>query len=187
MLPHARRFFPEQLANIDAEGMYKAVNKVRPQFIRVEADELTYNLHIMLRMEIEVDLVTGALRLEDVPEAWAEKFRAYFGITPPDDARGCLQDVHWSFGGIGLFVGYALGNMLAVQYYNAALEAHPGIPDQIARGDFSTLHGWLVDNIYRHGRKFTADEITRRATGKSIQVDDHVAYLRTKFTDVYRL
>lgn len=187
MLPHARRFFPEQLGDVDAEQMYRAVNKVRPQFIRVEADELTYNLHIMLRMEIEVDMVTGALLLEDVPDAWADSFRTYFGIIPPNDAQGCLQDVHWSFGGIGLFVGYALGNMLAVQYYNAALAAHPDIPDQLARGDFTTLHAWLRDHIYRHGRKFTADELTRRATGRGIQVDDHLAYLRAKFEDVYQL
>jgi carboxypeptidase Taq len=187
MLPQARRFFPAQLADVDAEGMYRAVNKVRPQFIRVEADELTYNLHIMLRMEIEVDIVTGVLALKDVPDAWAEKFRSYFGITPPDDARGCLQDVHWSFGGIGLFIGYALGNMLAVQYYDAALRAHPDIPDQIRRGEFATLHEWLRENIYRHGRKFTADELTRRVTGEGIQVDDHIAYLRAKFTDVYGL
>jgi carboxypeptidase Taq len=187
MLPHARRFFPEQLAGVDAEGMYRAVNKVRPQFIRVEADELTYNLHIMLRMEVEVDLVTGVLSLEDVPDAWNEKFRSYFGITPPNDADGCLQDVHWSFGGIGLFVGYALGNMLAVQYYNAALEDVPDIPEQVSRGEFEPLHTWLVDKIYRHGRKFTADELTRRVTGQGIQVEDHLAYLRAKFTDVYGL
>ncbi|MGD8600258.1 MAG: carboxypeptidase M32 [Gemmatimonadota bacterium] len=187
MLPHARKFFPEQLAHVDAEGMYRAVNKVRPQFIRVEADELTYNLHIMLRMEIEMDMVTGALALKDVPEAWNEKFESYFGITPPNDAEGCLQDVHWSFGGIGLFIGYALGNMLAVQYYNRALEDHPGIPAQIARGDFETLHGWLREKIYKHGRKFTADEITRRATGEGIRVEPHVEYLKNKFADVYQL
>jgi carboxypeptidase Taq len=153
----------------------------------VEADELTYNLHIMLRMEIEVDMVTGALALEDVPDAWADKFSSYFGITPPDDARGCLQDVHWSFGGIGLFIGYALGNMLAVQYYNAALDAHPDIPSQIARGDFATLHTWLRDHVYRHGRKYTAPELTRRVTGQGIQVEDHLAYLKGKFTEVYGL
>jgi carboxypeptidase Taq len=186
MLPHARRYFPEQLAEVDAEGIYRAVNKVRPQFIRVEADELTYNLHIMLRMEIEVDMVTGALALEDVPDAWADKFETFFGITPPDDAQGCLQDVHWSFGGIGMFVAYALGNMLASQYYGAALEAHPDIPERISQGDFTTLHTWLLDNIYRHGRKFTADELTRRVTGHGIRVDEHVDYLRAKFTELYQ-
>ncbi|MBZ0300808.1 MAG: carboxypeptidase M32 [Anaerolineae bacterium] len=187
MLPQVQTFFPQQFAGVEADAMYRAVNKARPQFIRVEADELTYNLHIMLRMEIELEMVTGALPLKAVPEAWAAKFQAYFGITPPDDAQGALQDVHWSSGGIGMFVGYALGNMLAVQYYNAALRAHPSIPDQIARGDFSTLHGWLRDHIYRPGRKYTADELTRRVTGESLQTRDHVAYLEAKFKDVYAL
>lgn len=187
MFPKVREYFPQQFAPLDAEGMYRAVNKVRGQFIRVEADELTYNLHIMIRMEIEMDMVTGALPLKDVPDAWAAKFQSYFGITPPDAARGPLQDIHWSMGGIGSFIGYALGNMLAVQYYNAALRAHPNIPDQIARGDFETLHTWLRDNIYTHGRKYTADELTRRVTGEGIQSRDHIAYLQAKFTDVYRL
>ncbi|HLV33975.1 MAG TPA: carboxypeptidase M32 [Spirillospora sp.] len=187
MLPRVRDFFPDQFAGVDADAMYRAVNKARPQFIRVEADELTYNLHIMIRMEIEIDMVTGALPLKAVPEAWAAKFQEYFGIIPPDNARGALQDIHWSMGGIGAFVGYALGNMLAAQYYNAALRAHPDIPDQIARGDFSTLHNWLRDNIYRHGRKFTASELTRRVTGEDLQARDHVAYLQAKYRDVYDL
>lgn len=187
MLPKVREFFPDQFARVTPEKMYKAVNKARPQFIRVEADELTYNLHIMIRMEIEMDMVTGTLAVRDVPQAWAAKFQEYFGITPPDDARGALQDVHWSFGGIGSFVGYALGNLLAAQYFNAALKAHPAIPDQIARGDFATLHTWLRENIYQHGRKYTADELTRRVTGESIQTRDHVAYLSAKFASVYDL
>ena len=187
MLPHVRRHFPDQFAGVDVEAMYRAVNRARPQFIRVEADELTYNLHIMLRMEIEMDMVTGDLSLDEVPEAWAEKFQSCFGIVPPNDVQGCLQDVHWSFGAIGLFVTYALGNMLAAQYYNAALAEHPEIPDQMKRGDFTILHDWLRDRIYRHGHKFTADELTRRVTGQDICVDDHVAYLKAKFADVYQL
>lgn len=187
MLPQVRRFFPQQFAGVDVETIYRAVNKARPQFIRVEADELTYNLHIMIRMEIELDMVTGALPLKAVPEAWAAKFHDYFGITPPDDARGALQDIHWSMGGIGAFIGYALGNILAAQYYNAALQAHPHIPDQIAHGDFSTLHTWLRDHIYQHAGKFTADELTRRVTGEGIQTRDHIAYLQAKYTEIYSL
>lgn len=187
MFPKVRDYFPDQFAGVNADGMYRAVNRARPQFIRVEADELTYNLHIMLRMEIELDMVTGDLALKDVPEAWAAKFQEYFGITPPDDAQGALQDLHWSFLGFGSFIPYALGNMLAVQYYNAALKAHPDIPNQIARGEFGTLHDWLRTNIYQHGRKFTADELTRRITGESIQASDHMAYLQAKCADVYDL
>lgn len=187
MLPIVRDYFPDQFAGIDVDQMYRAVNRARPQFIRVEADELTYNLHIMLRMEIELDIVTGNLALKDVPDAWAAKFDSYFGITPPDDAQGALQDIHWSYFGFGSFNPYALGNMLAVQYYNTALEAHPEIPDQIARGEFGTLHDWLRTNIYQHGRKFTAPELTRRVTGKDIQASDHLAYLQAKFSDIYNL
>jgi len=187
LLPHLQETFPSQFGDIDARTMYKAVNKARPQFIRVEADELTYNLHIMLRFELEVELAEGSIKLEDVPEAWNAKFDEYFGITPPDDRTGVLQDVHWSVGGIGAYVGYAFGNLLSVQYYNQALAAHPNIPDEIAQGKFDTLHSWLRENIYQHGRKYNADELTRRVTGEGIQSRDFVAYLQQKFTDIYEL
>lgn len=185
--PHAAAIFPHQFAGSDPEALYCAVNKARPQLIRVEADELTYNLHIMLRFEIELALVEGKLAVEDVPAAWNDTFKAYFGITPPDHATGALQDIHWSMGGIGAFVGYALGNLLSVSYYNRALEDHPDIPERIARGDFTTLHNWLIEHVYQHGRKYTADELTRRITGEPMQADDYVAYLRDKFSDVYDL
>ncbi|GAB4508757.1 MAG: carboxypeptidase M32 [Anaerolineae bacterium] len=187
LFPKLVEVFPDQFKNSSPEAVYKAVNKAKPQFIRVEADELTYNLHIMLRFEVELAIVEGQVRLEDAPELWNAKFQEFFGITPPDHRVGILQDIHWSMGGMGAFVGYALGNLLSVQYYNQALKAHPNIPDQIARGEFGTLHGWLVENIYQHGRKFTADELTQRVTGEGIQSNDFVAYLQTKFTDVYGL
>ncbi len=187
IFPKVREIFPDQMRAASPDAMYRAVNRARPQFIRVEADELTYNLHIMLRFEIEQALVDGSLTLDDAPDAWRAKFNEFFGITPPDDRVGILQDVHWSVGGMGAFVGYALGNLLSVQYYNQALKAHPNIPDQIARGEFSTLHGWLTENIYQHGRKFTADELTRRVCGEGIQSRDYVAYLRRKFTALYGL
>lgn len=187
LLPKAREVFPAQFGNATAEALYKAVNKARPQFIRVEADELTYNLHIMLRFELEVAMVEGQVTVEDAPEAWRAKFKEFFGIVPPTDREGILQDVHWSVGGMGAFTGYALGNLLSVQYYNAALKAHPNIPDEIAQGKFDTLLGWLTENIYQHGRKYTADELTRRITGEGIQSRDYVNYLRQKFSDVYAL
>lgn len=186
-LPVVREYFPDPFAHTTPEQMYKAVNKARPQFIRVEADELTYNLHIMLRFEVELALVDGTVRLEDAPELWNSTFHDYFGITPPSDAQGILQDVHWSMGGMGAFVGYALGNLLSVQYFNAALRAQPGIPDEIANGQFDTLRGWLTENIYQHGRKYNADELTHRITGEGIQSRDYVAYLQDKFGKIYDL
>lgn len=187
IFPKVKEIFPTQFANADAETVYKAVNKARPQVIRVEADELTYNLHIMIRMEIELDLIDGKLTLEEVPEAWNAKFDEYFGIVPENDSVGVMQDIHWSLGGMGAFVGYALGNMLSVQYFNRALEAHPNISDEIADGQFGTLHSWLIENIYQHGRKYNSDELTRRITGEGMQSRDYIAYLREKFGSIYEL
>jgi len=185
--PHAQRMFAPRFDGMDTDGMYRAVNTARRQFIRVEADESTYNLHIMLRFELENELVNGRLSVADLPDAWNAKFQALFGSTPPSAKMGVLQDIHWSMGGIGAFHGYALGNVLAAQFYAQALAAHPTIPDQIARGQFDTLRGWLTDTIYQHGRKFTADELARRVTGKGIDSADYLAYLQTKFGAIYDL
>jgi len=186
-LPYLQQHFPTQFDGATAEDLYRAVNKVRQQYLRVEADELTYNLHIMLRFELEVALVEGKLSLEDASDAWNDTFQAYFGLTPPDDARGILQDVHWSMGGMGAFVGYALGNILAVQYYARALTDHPDIPEKISQGDFTTLREWLTEHIYIHGRKYSADELTLRVTGTHIDPAPYVDYLQRKMQDVYRL
>jgi carboxypeptidase Taq len=185
-LPHLKTAFP-QLSDVSDEAFYRAINKVERSFIRVEADEATYNLHIILRFEIEKDLLTGALAVKDLPRAWNERFETYLGVVPPNDALGCLQDVHWSAGLMGYFPTYALGNLLSVQYYDAAVTAHPDIPAQIARGEFGTLRQWLGQNIHQHGRKFTAEELTRRITGGSIDPAPYVRYLEAKFTDVYGL
>lgn len=182
LYPHALDVFPDQFRDTNAEMLYQAVNRVHPQFIRIEADELTYNLHIMLRFDVEYALMDGQVKIEDLSDLWNDTIHAYFGITPPDDAQGILQDVHWSIGGIGAFTGYAIGNLLSVQYFNQALKAHPDIPAQIQRGEFDTLRNWLTENIYAHGRKFTAQELTQRVTGESISARDFVAYLQHKFT-----
>ncbi len=184
-LPKLKETFPAQFDGIDVDTFYRAINKVRRQFIRVEADELTYNLHIMLRFDLETDLLTGKIRTADLPKEWNGRFEALFGIVPPTDTLGVLQDIHWSMGGFGYFPSYALGNLLSVQYFNRALQDHPTIPDEIASGKFDTLLGWLTEHIYQHGRKFTVDELTRRVTGEGIQSRDYVAYLREKFSGIY--
>jgi carboxypeptidase Taq len=186
-LPQLAKTFPEQLAGVDLDTFYRAINKVERSFIRVEADEATYNLHIILRFEIEQGLLTGEIPVEQVRDAWNDKFTQFFGITPPNDALGVLQDVHWSAGLIGYFPTYALGNLLSVQYYNQAVKDNPSIPDEIAQGKFDTLRTWLNDNIHAHGRKFTGDELTRRITGEGIQSDDYMDYLENKIGGVYGL
>ncbi len=185
-LPKLKETFP-QLADVALDDFYRAINKVERSFIRVEADEATYNLHIMLRFALEKDIITGKIPVKDLPDAWNDRFKEFFALIPPNDAQGVLQDVHWSSGLFGYFPTYALGNLLSVQYYNQALEDEPGIPDDIRQGKFDTLLTWLNTNIHQHGRKFTAAELTRRVTGEDIQSDDYMAYLETKFSDVYGL
>lgn len=185
-LPLAQQHFP-QLNGVDLDTFYRAINKVQPSLIRVEADEATYNLHIMLRFELEMDVLVGAVKVADLPKVWNERFEAYLGITPPNDAQGVLQDVHWSSGLFGYFPTYALGNLLSVQYYNQALKDHPEIPDEIAQGKFDTLLRWLNTNIHQHGRKFTADELTRQVTGSPMQYDAYLTYLQTKYGEIYGL
>ncbi|MCA9907362.1 MAG: carboxypeptidase M32, partial [Anaerolineae bacterium] len=156
-------------------------------FIRVEADEATYNLHIMVRFELETGVVSGKIKVADLAREWNDRFESYFGVVPPSDALGVLQDVHWSSGLMGYFPTYALGNLLSVQYYNRALKDHPSIPDEIAQGKFDTLLHWLNENIHQHGRKYTSDELTQRVTGEGIQSNDFIAYLEGKFGDIYGL
>jgi len=186
-LPKLQAYFPDELGSADVDSFYKAINKVGKSFIRVESDESTYNLHIMLRFELETDMVSGKVKVRDLPEEWNDRFESFFGITPPTDTLGVLQDIHWSMGLVGYFATYALGNLLSVQYYNKAVQQHPGIPDEITSGKFDTLRNWMQDNIYQHGRKFTSDELTRRVTGESIQSRDYMQYLQTKFGDIYGL
>ena len=185
-MPKLKDAFP-QLGQVTLDDFYKAINKVERSFIRVEADEATYNLHIILRFELEQELLTGAVKVADVRDAWNDRFNAFFGLTPPDDANGVLQDIHWSAGLFGYFATYALGNLLSVQYYNQVLKDHPSIPDEIAQGKFDTLLTWLNTNIHQHGRKFTGTELTRRVTGEDIQSDSYIAYLTDKFNGVYGL
>ena len=182
-----RAAFPQQMAAADAEFFYRAVNRVRPSLIRVEADEVTYNLHIMLRTEIEMALLEGAIAVDDLPEVWNAKMQAYLGLTPPDDRRGVLQDVHWSFGGFGNFPTYTIGNIMAAQVLAAAHEQMPDLAAKLAAGDYRTLLTWLTENIYRHGRAYRADELLRRVSGESLNTAPLLAYLENKYSDLYSL
>lgn len=186
-LPIAARLFPTQLGGADVERIYQAVNRVSPSPIRVEADEVTYNLHIFLRFELERDLIDGKLAVRDLPEAWNEKTRQYLGFTPKDDVEGVLQDVHWASGLFGYFPTYSLGTMLSVQLYDAALEAHPSIPEEMEQGDFSTLRQWLKDNVHVHGSLYTPGELIQKATGRDLDTKPFMAYIKAKYSEVYQL
>jgi carboxypeptidase Taq len=186
--PRLQAAFPGQLGDVPMETFYRAINKVERSLIRVDADEVTYNLHVMLRFDFEMALLEGTLAVRDLPEAWHERFKADFGLTPPDDRDGVLQDVHWYAGTIGgAFQGYTLGNVLSALFYEQALHAHPEIPAEMRQGKFSTLHGWLIENIYRHGSKFTAPELIERVTGGPIRIEPYIRYLRNKYGELYDL
>ena len=186
-LPQLKVTFPDQLGDVSLDSFHKTVNQVQPGFIRVEADEVSYNLHIILRFELETALLTGELKVADLPEAWNTRFEELIGQRPPSNKLGVLQDVHWSAGSVGYFPTYALGNLLAVQYYDVALNTYPDIPEEIQQGKFDTLLGWLRQNIHQHGRKFTSDELTRKATDGPIDPGPYIRYLREKFTPIYDL
>ena len=186
--PLLRDAFPDQFERVPLETLYRAINKVERSLIRTDADEVTYNLHIMMRFDLELAMLEGRLEVKDLPEAWRARFEADFGLSPPDDRDGCLQDVHWYGGGVGgAFQGYTIGNILCAQIYAAALAAHPEVPREMARGEFATLRGWLRDNLYRHGRKFKPDELIERATGGPMSIAPYIAYLRDKYGELYRL
>jgi len=186
--PQLQAIFPAQLGDVPLNTFYRAINKVQPSLIRTDADEVTYNLHVMLRFDFELALLEGNLDVRDLPEAWRARFKADLGIAPPDDRDGVLQDVHW-YGGLigGAFQGYTLGNILGAQFYRCALAAHPEIPAEVAQGKFNTLHGWLKDNIYTLGSKYTAPELIERVTGGPLSVEPYIAYLRKKYGELYVL
>lgn len=185
--PKLQELFPGQLGNVSMEKFYKAVNKVSPSFIRVESDEATYNLHIMLRLELEIALMEGSLEVSQLPEAWNAKMKEYLGITPPNDAKGVLQDVHWSGGMIGYFPTYALGNLVSAQLWEVINRDIPDLESQIEQGKFDALLGWLRDKIHRHGAKFDPQELVQRVTGSKIDPQPYVNYLRKKYSDIYGL
>lgn len=184
-LPVLKEHFPGQVDAVEPDEFYRAVNRVAPGFIRVESDELTYNLHIFIRFEIEKELVAGSLPVQDIPGTWNEKYRDYLGVMPPDDAVGCLQDIHWAHGAIGYFPTYTIGNLLSAQLYNRAIEDDPSIPSAIETGGFAPLLSWLRDRVHRHGSRYTFSELVRTVTGGDIQVRPYMAYLAGKFRAIY--
>lgn len=185
--PKAQQIFPNVLDRVSLDQFYFAVNNVQPSFIRVEADEATYNLHILLRFEMETAFFNGDLKVADVPGVWNEKFKKYFGITPANDAQGCLQDVHWSAGLIGYFPTYTLGNLYSAQFFDKARADLGNLDDSFAKGDFSGLLGWLRENIHQHGSRYRPEKLVARVTGQPLSHKPLIEYLNAKYGALYGL
>ena len=185
--PNLQAQFPGVLDEVSLDSFYRAINKVEPSFIRVEADEVTYNLHIMLRFELEQAMLDGSLKVADVPEAWNEKMRSYLGIVPENDAMGCLQDVHWSAALFGYFPTYSLGTILSAQLYEKALKDNPAITADLEKGEFASLLEWLRQNVHRAGRRYLPAELVERACGEPAHSRSYLSYLNHKFRTVYNI
>jgi len=183
--PRLQEIFPSQLGGIGVETFYRAINKVERSLIRTEADEATYNLHIMLRFELETALMEGTLAPADLPQAWNTKSQEFLGLTPPDDAKGVLQDIHWSMGYIGYFPTYTLGNLIASQLWPKIEEDIPDLRSKIEQGEFGDLLGWLRENVHKHGAKFEPMELLNRITGSGLTAQPYLRYLRDKFGEIY--
>lgn len=185
--PKLRECFPDQLKDVADDQIYEAINRVAPSFIRVEADECTYNLHIILRFELEVDLIEDRLKPKDVPDAWNAKVKEYLGLDVPNDALGCLQDIHWSHGSMGYFPTYALGNLYSAQLFEQIHKDIPDLWERVETGDFTSLLDWLRERVHQFGRRKQAVEIVRDATGKEPSAAPFLAYLEEKYGALYRL
>lgn len=183
--PQIQSVFPEQLGALSAFDFYRSVNVMKPSFIRVEADELTYNLHIILRFEIEEALINGTIDVADIPTVWNQKMEEYLGVVPPNDAMGCLQDVHWSFGGFGYFPSYTLGKLYAAMFFNQMRRDIPDVSEQVARGEFQEVLAWLRRNIHRWGLTRNSRELVQDVCGKPLAAADFLEYLETKIDRVY--
>jgi carboxypeptidase Taq len=183
--PRARQVFPATLGDVGLDDFYFAVNDVQPSFIRVDADEATYNLHIILRFEMEQALLTGDLQPADVPGAWNERFHKMFQLSPPSDALGCLQDIHWSMGGLGYFPTYTLGNLYAAQLMDRARQDLGDLDADFRAGEFGRLKTWLNDKVHRPGQRYRPRDLCRRITGKPLTHQPLLAYLRKKYTPLY--
>ena len=186
-MPKVTEYFGDAVASLGLDDLYGGANIVKPDFIRVEADELTYNMHIMIRFEIERAIMRGDLAVRDIPGVWNRTYKEYLDLDVPDDRRGCLQDIHWSSGDIGYFPTYTLGNLYSAQFFEAALEAMPDLLEQFEKGEFGGLKKWLNENIHAHGRRYRAADLCRTVTGKPLTADPLLRHLERKLRPLYGL
>jgi len=184
--PELQKYFPENLENISLDNFYKGINKVEPSLIRVEADEVTYNLHIILRFQLEQELISGSLSVKDLPEAWNLKTKDFFGITPDNDANGVLQDIHWPMGAFGYFPTYALGNLYSAQF-TAKMNKEIDVEKSLENGKLISILDWLRENIHKYGASKTASELALDITGEKLNPEYFKEYLENKYTQIYEI
>lgn len=185
--PLLKETFKGQLDHITLDNFYRAINKVEPSFIRIEADEVTYPIHVIVRFELEKALIEGSLNVRDLPAAWNGKMEEYLGIIPGSHSEGCLQDIHWSMGAFGYFPTYTLGNLYAAHLFEAFAKDHPDWEKQVSSGELGFIKTWLSDKIYQHGRRYTTQELLLNATGKPFSANAYLKYLEKKYGAIYRL
>lgn len=184
--PLMQQYFPE-LQKVTPTELYRALNKVQPSLIRTEADELTYHFHVMIRYDVEKKLIEGSLSVDDIPSFWNEKYLQYMGVHVPDDAQGCLQDIHWSHGSFGYFPTYSLGSLYAAQFLSYIEKHYQGLQLQIADGDYTQIHQWLKAHVYQYGRIYSSEELCNKATGEPLQLQYFMKYLNHKYAEIYQL
>ena len=183
--PRLCKVFPDQLKKISVEHFYKAINKVEPSLIRTNADELTYHMHVMIRFEIEIALMEGKVKVEDLPQLWNARYKEYLGIEVPDNARGVLQDVHWSHGSFGYFPTYSIGSFYAAQFFRQAQKEIKGLDQEIDNGNLKPMLLWLREKIHRHGRLYTSNELCNAITGKDLDFGEFMEYAKIKYGQIY--
>ncbi len=186
LFPVMQMLFPQHLGNVTLDQFYRGINRVEPSLIRVEADEATYNMHIMLRFEIETGLLEGSLKASDLPEIWNSRMQEYLGVTPADDTNGVLQDVHWSSGLVGYFPTYALGNLISAQLWEKMVAEHPEIPAAMTEGEFSQILVWLRENVHSFSSRYDPLDLVRKITGGPIDAEPYLRYLNAKYSEIYR-
>ncbi len=184
--PALQNYFPAQLDGVSLDRFYKGINKVGPSLIRTESDEVSYHFHVMIRYELEKELIEGSVSAHDIPARWKEQYAKYLGATVPDDRRGCLQDVHWSHGSFGYFPTYSLGSFYAAQLFAAAAKQEKNLLLDISRGNTSPLLGWLRQNVHSYGRQYTSEELCRKATGEPLNIQHFLDYLLDKYNKIYK-
>lgn len=185
--PSLKEQFPEALGNITLDEFYRAINTVKAGLIRIEADEITYSLHVIIRFEIEKALIEGSLKAKEIPGAWNELMREYLGISPHIDSEGCLQDIHWAMGAIGYFPTYTLGNLYAAQFFNRFEKEHANWKDKVAQGDLGFVRHWLKENIHQYGRQFTPQQMIQKVTGQPLSEQPYIDYLENKYKAIYQI